>query len=448
MQTALSRVPLPLRLAAFRALEWAAAARQRMRGQAAPTAAIAAPATQRSLWVFVSTIGELNAIEPFLERLLEELGHPPLTLISDRLNYRSAYLTKYPEAAVETLHGSSAEAQGLARRRPPMMLLVAEIPCQLHDAPCRFSYATLKAVRGAGAPTVLVNGWLYGYAAPSCLDRIEKALFARDYVRGFDLMLVQTEDVRQRLLSAGAAPGQVAVTGNIKFDAMQPAFAASRDTSLRAALAARGSGPIVVAGSVTDTVDQAFVLDAFRKVLDQSPTALLVLAPRHPENLPMMAALERLLQARELDYRWRSQHEALHAIGSRVLILDTMGELRGCYAECTLAFVGKDHSVLEPLAFSKPVFVGPGWESTYPSYPVYWQLLKAGVLLAVNSLEDLGTQWSAYLSAAQEMAALRSQRSEAVLAAARGASERSMNALHQSGLLRRVSPAQTPAFRS
>ena len=90
MQTALSRVPLPLRLAAFKALEWAAAARQRMRGQAAPTVASAAPATQRSLWVFVSTIGELNAIEPFLERLLEELGHPPLTQISDRLNYRSA----------------------------------------------------------------------------------------------------------------------------------------------------------------------------------------------------------------------------------------------------------------------------------------------------------------------------------------------------------------------
>ncbi len=448
MQPALSRLPLTARLAAFRALEWVAAVRQRVRGQAAQPAAHSASATPRSLWVFVSTIGELNAIEPFLKRLLDALNQPPLTLITDRSNYRDAYLTKYPHAHVAQLLGSTCEARQLARQNPPLLLLVAEIPCQLHDAPCRFSFATLREARRADAPTVLVNGWLYGYTPPSRMDQIESALFAADYVRGFDLMMVQTEDVRQRLLAAGAAPGQLAVTGNIKFDSMEPAFAAPRDASLRGALAARGRGPIVVAGSVTDTTDQACILDAFVAVLQQFPEALLVLAPRHPENLEMMSALQRLLQDRGLDFRHRSQHSAADAAATQVLVLDTMGELRGCYAECSLAFVGKDHSVLEPLAFSKPVFVGPGWVNTYPSYPVYRQLLDAGVLLAVASLADLGAGWTLLLTATSETAASRHQRADAVLAAARGATDRSLAALQHSGVLRRLPELQPPALQN
>lgn len=431
----LSRLPLALRRAGFGLLERLAA----LRGSAGPAAEFppAAAAGERVLWVFVSTIGELNAIEPFLNRLLTALGRPPLLLISDRGLYAQAFQAKYPQARLATVSGTGAQASRLAALQPPLLLLVAEIPALLHDAPCRLSFATLDAARRAGAPVMLANGWLYGYAPPSRMDHIEHRLFACDYLRAFDLMLVQTDAVRQALLAAGARPERVVVTGNVKFDAMDSAYglpaSAQGPESLHHRLRERAArGPVIVAGSVTDTADQQALLAAFMQVLAEHPEALLVLAPRHPENAPRMNALRALLTRSGLRHRYRSENDARLAVDADVLVLDTMGELRGCYAAATLAFVGTDHNVLEPLAFGKPVFVGPGWVPTYPSYPVYLQLLQANVLQNVQSLQDLGPAWRDALAAAGRggpAAQASAERTEQVLAAARGAVGRKLRAM-------------------
>jgi 3-deoxy-D-manno-octulosonic-acid transferase len=416
------------------ASEWLAVRRGRSVAARAPQAATTPDA--RSVWLFVSTIGELNAVEPFVQLLLAELGHPPLTLITDRSHYGPAYLAKFPQAQVETLSGTAPEVTSLALRRPPLLLLVAEIPCMLHDAPCRFSYRTVQAARQAGAPVALVNGWLYGYPPPSRLDAIEQRLFARDYLQAFDLMMVQTTDVRDRLVQGGARPGAVVVTGNIKFDAMRPAFAMPADAPLRDALRARRPGPVVVAGSVTQAEDLQAVVEGFAELVAQAPDALLILAPRHPENPQVMAGLARLLDASGLDWRLRSAHAPDSAVAGSVMVLDTMGELRSCYAQATLAYVGTDHSVLEPLAFGKPVFVSDGWEPTYPSYPVYRQLLEAGALHAVGPVKGLGAAWRAHLAAAEGGAPAGPGVAE-ILQQVQGAAERSLQAMREHGLVAR-----------
>jgi 3-deoxy-D-manno-octulosonic-acid transferase len=129
-----------------------------------------------------------------------------------------------------------------------------------------------------------------------------------------------------------------------------------------------------------------------------------------------------------------------------VLVLDTMGELRGCYAAATLAFVGTDHNVLEPLAFGKPVFVGPGWEPTYPSYPVYTLLRDAGVLQTVDALPDLAPRWLAALQH-DASAQASARRTEAVLAQARGAVARKLTALRASPLAPLLGPGQPQGQR-
>lgn len=429
--------PLALRWRLFGVLERAAALRSGAPAAVLPPAG--ASGGPRALWVFVSTIGELNAIEPFLNELLQALGDPPLLLISDRGLYADAYRAKYPQALLAQSSGTQADVQALAARHPPLLLLVAEIPARLHDAPCRCSFALLQAARSAGAPVVLANGWLYGYAPPSRIDHLEQALFGSAYVQAFDLMLVQTEAVRAQLLAAGAEPARVVVTGNVKFDAMDSAYGlpphAREPGSLHGSLLARAAqGPVIVAGSVTETADQRALLQAFAPVLAAQPGALLVLAPRHPENAPRMQALRALLAESAVAHRWRSAHAAASAVQTSVLVLDTMGELRGCYAAATLAFVGTDHNVLEPLAFGKPVFVGPGWEPTYPSYPVYTLLREAGVLQFVDALQDLAPRW---LAALQDTTGAHAdaRRTEAALAQARGAVARKMAALRASPLL-------------
>lgn len=385
-----------------------------------------------SVWVFVSTIGELNAIDPFLQALLRLLGEPPLTLISDRLTYGDAYRKRFPQAAVEVIDGTGVNARELARRHPPSLLVVAEIPCGLHDAPCRFPFAMVQAVKDAGAPAVVVNGWLYGYEPPSRLDAIEQHMFSRQYIRSFDLMLVQTAGVRTQLIEYGAEPGKVSVTGNIKFDALD---ANVLPEGPLANAFKQVSGPIIVAGSITQADQARGLIDAFLMIKASHPGALLILAPRHPENQTFMSMLAGLLDTVRLRWRLRGATcDALELGGFDVMVLDTMGELRGCYAAASLAFVGTDHNVLEPLAFGKIVFTAGRWESTYPSYPVFSELVRLHIVRHVPLIEDLGLRWRQALNGEDS-----GHESDVKMKEMRGASQRCLNLLLQAGLLVRSS---------
>ncbi len=433
--TLLERLPLAAREGLFRALEAAAEWRK-------PTPSLDATAPSEvyppSLWVFVSTIGELNAIQPLLDALLDSLGQPPLTLISDRAHYGPSYLAKYPKARVELTHGSWHEAKALARRSPPLMLVVAEIPGLLHDAPCRFSFAMQAMAQRAGAPSVLVNGWLYGYEPPSRMDALERRLFGRDYLRGFALLLVQTPTVKAALQLKGARPDDVEVVGNLKFDAMSETYGLPAHAPLLDALRARRGGPLLVAGSVTETADQQAVLQALEAVKKVESDALLILAPRHPENAERMQRLLALLSASPWRWTRRSEHaqDAAAALQTDVLVLDTMGELRGCYAQAAVAYVGTDHNVLEPLAFGTPVFVADGWQPTYPSYPVYQQMLAAGGLRDVGPIQNLGAAWTEHFKALRNSAGdIGAAQVQAALQSSAGALARSLAALRRRQLL-------------
>jgi 3-deoxy-D-manno-octulosonic-acid transferase len=350
----------------------------------------------QSLWVFVSTIGELNAIDPLLREIVARLPQLKLVLITDHPHYRDSYLASYPAAEVCVTRGHGTDAATLALHYPPQLLVVAEIPCWPSDAPCRFSFAFLLEAKHAGAVTVLVNGWLYHYTPPSRMDAVEHRLFQRDYLRAFDAIGAQTQETRQYLLAAGADASRVFVTGNIKFDAMpQPDWspAMARNPAMLGALI-KSTRPVIVTGCITDFAEQEMVLDAFVTVRAHHPDALLVLAPRHPEVSERMQILRDYLGQRGLPAVFRSAlADTPIAAQTACLVLDTMGELRDFYAAATVAHVGVDHNVLEPLGFGKPVTVKPGWNTTYPSYPVYRLLMDSQTLIEVAAADQLSAHW-------------------------------------------------------
>ena len=349
-----------------------------------------------SLWVFVSTIGELNAIDPLLREVVARVPHLKLVLITDHPHYRDSYLARYPAAEVCVTRGHCSDATALAKHYPPKMLVVAEIPCWPSDAPCRFSFAFLLEAKRSGAAAVLVNAWLYHYSPPSRMDGIERHLFQKHYLRAFDAIGAQTDEMRQKLLAAGADSDRVTVTGNIKFDAMvQPDWspAKARSPAMLNALI-ESSRPVIVAGCLTDPVEHEMVLDAFFNVRAHQPNALLILGPRHPEVTQNMLALRDSLQRHQLPAVFRSAMADVPIAASvACMVLDTMGELRDFYAAATVAHVGVDHNVLEPLGFGKPVTVKPGWNTTYPSYPVYRVLMDSEALLEADNSAALSGHW-------------------------------------------------------
>jgi 3-deoxy-D-manno-octulosonic-acid transferase len=182
----------------------------------------------------------------------------------------------------------------------------------------------------------------------------------------------------------------------------------------------------VVAGCVTDHADQRLILAAFQRVLERIPGALLVLAPRHPEKKDRMAALEALVQAFGLRgvFRTRIVDGPLDP-GVQCLVLDTMGELRDFYSVASVAYVGRDHNILEPLSFDKPVTLSPGWEPRYPSYPVYRLLLEAGAVHELADEASLAAEWIRLLSNPSTHAA-QSRKLRDTLERLKGASARNL----------------------
>ena len=178
-----------------------------------------------------------------------------------------------------------------------------------------------------------------------------------------DLFLSQTEEDQNRLIKIGAGRDRVRVSGNLKFDVTPPPAPAVVE-SLRQNFIESGAGPILVCGSTLET-EEALLLSAFRNVLASHPKAVMILAPRHPERFPEVAAL---LESVGMRF-WRRSLWSGEPIVGGVLLVDTIGELASLYQLGTVAFVGGSlvqrggHNIIEPAWYGVPVIIGNHYEN-------------------------------------------------------------------------------------
>ena len=178
-----------------------------------------------------------------------------------------------------------------------------------------------------------------------------------------DLFLAQTEDDRQRLIEIGAAEAKVTVAGNLKFDLAPPA-APAVVVSLCESFIDSGARPILVCGSTLED-EEGSLLSAFRNILANHPKAVMILAPRHPERFPEVAAL-----VDKLGFRmWRRSLWSGEPLAGGVFLVDSIGELATLYSLATVAFVGGSlvprggHNILEPALYGVPIVTGNHYEN-------------------------------------------------------------------------------------
>jgi len=129
------------------------------------------------------------------------------------------------------------------------------------------------------------------------------------------------------------------------------------------------------------------------------PSALLVLAPRHPPRFDEVAGV---LEGSGLSFVRRSAAAASAADAScAVLLLDSLGELLDFYAAADLAFVGGSlvpiggHNLLEPAALGVPILTGPNNSN---SEEIARLLVARGAAEVVRDGTELGARVSALLA--------------------------------------------------
>ncbi len=322
------------------------------------------------IWVFCSTIGEFNACKPLLDRLVSK---GPVVFLTDHACYTETYQQRYPGTAVVELTGRISDGPFLARRFPPDVVVVCEIPAKPNEAPCRLSYGVLRAARQAGARVYLVNTWLYGYEAACRMDELERRWFTRHYLELFDHITAQSPEVKDALVAAGVETGRISIAGNMKFDALKADMASPPPPSepdFQTFIAERG-GPLLVAGCLAGLQESGNLISVLGELKLELPALFIVLAPRHPENRDFMKTFLQQIEDAGLSWQLKSRANGNFSRACDVLVLDTFGELKKYYAMADVCYVGCNHNILEPLSYAKPTVISGQWDPTFPSYPVY-----------------------------------------------------------------------------
>ena len=219
-----------------------------------------------------------------------------------------------------------------------------------------------------GAGLMLVNGRISDRA----IGRYEAMRwFFAGVLAPVDLVLAQSEAMRERFLRVGAPPERVRVGGNLKYDS-QPQEAPP-DAPVRRFVERLRPGAVWIAASTMppaapgDPEEEEIVIAAFQQVARGRPDLLLLLAPRKPEYFDAAAAR---LQRAGVPFLRRStlgDSDSLPLPG--VLLLDSIGELSGLFSLAGVVFMGGSlvsrggHNILEPALACRPIVNGPHLEN-------------------------------------------------------------------------------------
>ncbi|KVX00669.1 lipid IV(A) 3-deoxy-D-manno-octulosonic acid transferase [Shewanella frigidimarina] len=217
----------------------------------------------------------------------------------------------------------------------------------------------------------------------------KKRRLAVPMLNKLNLITVQTKAEAERFITLGVTRQRIHVCGSLKFDLTIDPIKKQQANTLRAKWD-RVNSPIWVAGSVHPGEFEA-ILSAHKQLLACFPNALLIMAPRHPEQFNLAAIT---ITQSGLVLARRSMNDEVNS-QTQVLLGDTMGELVMLYGTADQAFVGGTlinnggHNPLEPAAMGLPVYVGPNhWD-----FAEITQLLAdAGALICISSTDELAQE--------------------------------------------------------
>jgi len=304
----------------------------------------------RVLWIHAVSVGEVLAVSRLIDQLRRVLPEHRVVVSTTTDTGQDLARKRFGEANVFYFPMDFAFSirPYLEALRPDLVIL----------AETEFWPNFLRLVHASGTPIAVVNARISDRSWPR-YRRFAWAL--RRMLAHVDLFLTQTAEDASRLRSIGADPARIEVLGNLKFDVSLPAPPPIVD-SLRRSLAAEGARPVLVCGSTVED-EEPPLLKAFENLRVGHPRAVMILAPRHPERFPAVAAL---LEQMGIPFHRRSQwnENERQPLAAGVLLVDTIGELASLYALADVAFVGGSlvprggHNIIEPAQHGVAVVTG------------------------------------------------------------------------------------------
>jgi len=347
------------------------------------------------VWVHAASVGEIEGVRPVVLGLRR--ARPDLDFIITTMTPagRDAAFRRLAGACQLAPFDHGPAVRAFVALIRPALLIITETELW----PNFFLQST-----AAGAKVAVINGRVSRRSMRHY--RLIKPLLARA-LRKAGLILAQTPEDARGFRELGARPELVAVAGNTKYD-LEGEVAPIKPTLAKFAF----GRPILIAGS-TGPGEERVVVIAYRDLLRQFRALTLILAPRHLQRL---GEVEHELRSAKLSYLRTSQLHpsqeidvatAKHASVATaspcpypVLLLDTMGELRGLYQRASVAFVGGSlaegrggQSLAEPAAASVPVLFGPHYENHQQLGDALVKAKAGKIVHDATELARAGAEW-------------------------------------------------------
>jgi len=300
------------------------------------------------VWIHAVSVGEVLAVSRLVSELEENFPEQPVFLSTTTATGQRLARERFGSARVfyAPLDLGPAVRAYMNLLRPRLLIL----------AETEFWPNLLRLARKRGAAVAIVNARISDRSFPRY--RRFRWFFSR-VLSEVDVFLAQTDVDAQRLREIGAATERVRVSGNLKFD-VRVSSPSPLAQALRRAIPA--DSEVMVCGSTAEG-EEEMLLEAFQAVLEKYPSAIMVLAPRHPERFDRVAG-QVATQGLALVRRSAWTTTASPLMGCAFL-LDSVGELAAVYALATFAFVGGSlvdqvggHNILEPAQYGVPILTG------------------------------------------------------------------------------------------
>lgn len=333
--------------------------------------------SQQGIWLHTVSVGEVIAAIPLVRAIMSQ--HPNLPIIITTM-------TPTGSARVKSAFGDNVYhcyipydipgcVKRFIRKAKPKALIVLETelwPNLLHYC------------QRANVPVMLSNARLSekSFKGYQCFRRSVRQLLSAITVLG-----AHAKADAQRFIRLGLTENKVHVTGSIKYELQLPNDLQQQTLSLKQWI---GNRPIWVAGSTHEGEDEQ-VLAAHKKVLEQYPDTLLILAPRHPQRFDNV---HELIQQQGLNVTRRSLQQTCDA-DTCVYLGDTMGELLLLMSVADVVFIGGSlvdvggHNLLEPAALGIATITG--W-SKFNFVEINQKLEQADALRQVPDQQVLASQ--------------------------------------------------------
>lgn len=296
--------------------------------------------------VHAASVGEVIALTPFVEELLKQYPHLPITLTtftptgSDQV--RKQFGTRVQHAFLP-LDIFPCTQLFLSRLEPKLIIFM-----ETEIWPNLINLCADKKIK-----LLLINGRLSVRSMKS-YQKIRALI--KPTLNRFDKILCQSQLNLDNFVQLGAYPELCEISGNLKFDISINDNTREKQAKLVKLLPE--NRPIWLVAS-THQGDEEIALIAFEKIKISFPELLLILVPRHPERFSAVAKL-----CSGQGYTLTKRSKNTHVTDENIWLLDTLGELTAAFALADIVTMGGSfshiggHNPLEPALFKKPIIVG------------------------------------------------------------------------------------------